>query len=424
VAVPAATYDRAVHRVLWFLLALQFIAICSCAPEVPAWSDVDRALVASGPTDNPFVHANGTALVDGNGDRLKLRGYNLGAWLLWEGWMMGGGWSLHGETTMMGRLADVVGDTDADAFREEFRARFITEEDIRRMAESGANVVRVGLNHNVLENDDADHTPREAGYALFDDLLLWCEQHGVRVVFDLHAAPGGQSSAFMADPEDEKLWDSVDKQDRTVALWREIAVRYRDNDTIAGYDLLNEPDAPDPETLLAFYQRLAEAIRDIDPLHMIIVEGTNVAGELKEFTRAITWNQVYSVHQYGFFGDWRTSELERWTAVSTEHQVPLWVGEFGLSDASDIQRSVELYNDDDNIAGYALWAWKEIHDEDDMPLIVSGAPDEWYKLARYMNGNWSKPTVQEARIGMSGVLDALAPSECTEREDVLDVVSP
>ena len=49
------------------------------------------------------------------------------------------------------------------------------------------------------------------------------------VVLDLHAAPGGQSGYFIADPQGKKrLWDDETYQQRTVALWKAIAARYHD----------------------------------------------------------------------------------------------------------------------------------------------------------------------------------------------------
>jgi hypothetical protein len=128
------------------------------------------------------------------------------------------------------------------------------------------------------------------------------------------------------------------------------------------------------------------------------------------FTAAVTWNQAYSVHQYEFFGDWRSDELNRWTAVSRAHGVPLHIGEFGLSHAEDIAVSVDI------------WSWKEAVDEDDMALLALDAPPEWFELARYMNGAWGKPTKAQAERGIDGFLDALHADQCTVRDDVIDAI--
>ena len=36
---------------------------------------------------NPFIHADGQCLVDGNGQEILLKGIGLGGWLLPEGYM-------------------------------------------------------------------------------------------------------------------------------------------------------------------------------------------------------------------------------------------------------------------------------------------------------------------------------------------------
>lgn len=400
------------------LLVLCWVCFtAACAPAVPSWNNADRELVASGPEDNPFIHTDGTRLVDKNGDEVFLRGANLGGWLSSEGWMLGGGWSLDGERKLMGRLAELVGHEEASAFREGVREQFISEEDIKALADAGANTVRVGINHVLVEESES-HAPREAGYAILDQLFAWCDEHSVKVVLDLHAAPGGQSPHWMADPDDVLLWDSESHQDRTVAIWQEIARRYGERDVIAAWDLLNEPSPPDGETLLRFYQRLAAAVRDIDPHHLIFLEGPSAASDMTPFTEAVTWNQAYSVHQYEWFGDWRENELDRWTAVSDAHNVPLWVGEFGLSHPEDLKASVDIY--DRRGIGFAVWSWKQAVNEDDMPVIVE-PPQEWTDVAKYMNGAWGKPSKEDARRGMAGFLDALHIDECRVRDDVMEM---
>ncbi len=79
-----------------------------------------------------------------------------------------------------------------------------------------------------------------------------------------------------------------------------MAIRYRDRDMVAGYDLLNEPDPP---TGVAMYTRIATAIREVDTQHMIIVEGANYARDFSMFTAPIDANRVYSFHLYPFTSD-------------------------------------------------------------------------------------------------------------------------
>ena len=64
---------------------------------------------------------------------------------------------------------------------------------------------------------------------------------------DLHGAPGGQTGANIDDCVDDfpRLFTDRDSWDKALALWGELARRYRDRWIVGGYDLLNEPLRPD-----------------------------------------------------------------------------------------------------------------------------------------------------------------------------------
>ncbi len=391
------------------------LLLAACGPSIPDWSSALPPVDAP-PAANPFVHQDGRRLVDGSGAPIALRGVNLGGWLAWEGWIFGGGWSLDGESKLMARLAQVVGPEEAERFREGVRERFITEDDVARIASLGFNTVRVPINHVLLEDDAHPYAYRPEGWAVLDRLLDWCEAHGVMAVLDLHSAPGGQSPWFMADPDATLLWDSNANRDRTVALWRAIAARYAKRPGLAGYDLLNEPSPPNDAVLFDLYRRIAAAIREVDPNHLLILEGTAGASNLSAFTGPISTNQLYSVHQYEFFGDWKADELARWSAVGEAHGVPLWIGEFGLQTAGPTAKSVALYAAP-GLAGFAFWSWKEAVPSHDNLVRVTEAPKAWIELASWMNGAMvGQPSAEAARAVMQAFLDALPLSRCTVDE--------
>jgi endoglucanase len=136
------------------------------------------------PVNNRMVHRDGNQIVDASGRPLKLRGVNLGGWLLWEPWMWGGH-LLASESKLSGRLESVVGPAEMAKFRREVYDNFITEHDIQQISRLGFNVVRVPMNHSLFEND-------APGWPVLDRLLSWAEQYHVYVILDLHAAPGGR----------------------------------------------------------------------------------------------------------------------------------------------------------------------------------------------------------------------------------------
>ncbi len=76
---------------------------------------------------------------------------------------------------------------------------YIVEANIERIASLGFTVVRMLINHTILEDDAASGVYKQAGWDRIDRLLACCEKNGVYVVVDLHSAPGGQSRYFFAD---------------------------------------------------------------------------------------------------------------------------------------------------------------------------------------------------------------------------------
>ena len=230
----------------------------------------------------------------------------------------------------------------------------------------------------------------------------------------------------MADPRGPSLWKSPEAQARTVALWRAIAERYRGRAAVAGYDLLNEPDPPSGPELFDLLRRIATAIREVDDQHLLILEGSSGDSNLSMFTGPVSHDVVYSVHQYEFFGDWRRDELTRWHALSQAHQVPLWVGEFGLDGPKMMASTVALYDDPQvGTSGYAFWSWKEFNDHPDFFVRPRAPLPGWRALAGWMNSGWgARPTPAEVWRGLDEFLSATRLGECEVNEAMAAALVP
>ena len=372
-----------------------------------------------------FIHADGIELRDGQGNPIKLRGVNLGGWLQWEGWIWGGGFTA--ESVILSRLQGLVGPQEAARFEAEIYRGFVAEQDIARIAELGFNVVRVPINHRLLEDDDAPFVYKESGWEVLDRLLAWCESNGVYVVITLHSAPGGQSRLFTADPQQRNLlWQSNENQERTVALWQAIAERYRHRTIVAGYDLLNEPDPTSGEELIAFYQRIIDVVRAVDPEHLILLEGSNFAQDFSMFSAPLTYNQAYSFHMYSWFGDDRAEKLAAYSALARQHNVPLWNGEFGENTIEIIESTVALYEDPVYaIQGWAFWTWKKVPNR--FPALISipvidawSAVIEWIELPLWPN---EEPSAESAIQGINDFLANMTLDQNEENAEMIQILT-
>ena len=100
----------------------------------------------TGHAEGDFLRTKGHDMVDADGNKVLLRGVGLGNWLLPEGYMWKFGEDGDRPRKIEKIAEDLIGKEAADQFWIEFRKHYITEADIRRIAELGFNSVRPALN--------------------------------------------------------------------------------------------------------------------------------------------------------------------------------------------------------------------------------------------------------------------------------------
>ncbi len=201
------------------------------------------------------------------------------------------------------------------------------------------------------------------GWRLIDRLLGWARAAGLRVIVDMHAAPGGQTGVNHDDGVGFPLTFYVPRHKRlTIALWREIAARYRDETTLIGYDLLNEPISPYSDErylnpkLEPFYRDIVTAIRSVNKNHVVMLAGGQWSSSFAMFERPFDSNVVYTYHQ--FWADPTRKSIQRFVDFSNRWQVPLLIGETGeaTDDWNDKYRRLhERFG-----IGWSFWAYKNL----------------------------------------------------------------
>jgi len=216
------------------------------------------------------LQARSLDIVEG-GRPVRLRGVNLGGWMLIEDYMIGLPWT---EWKIREQFRKVLGDEAYSAFFNAFDQAFIADADISFLAQQGFNVVRLPFNYRHFEDDLAPGQWIESGFRQLDRVVNLCRKYNLWVIFDLHAAPGAQARDQNAGSAygETYLWYHREFMDRSVALWTEIARRYRGDATIAGYNLLCEPVTANVPLLNEFYLKTIRSIRKVDPDHLILLD--------------------------------------------------------------------------------------------------------------------------------------------------------
>ena len=390
--------------VLNFLFKSESINICE---------NFDCVINESNLNFENFVHSQNQTIVDYSGKEIKLRGVNLGGWLMWEGWIWGAGFD--SQTKMLKRLEEATDKRSLDWFKKNVYKSFVTESDIEAISDLGFNVIRVPINHAFLEDPE--------NWSILDNLIDWCKKYNVYIVLTLHSAPGGQANFFTADPDKILLWDSKENISQTLTLWKQISERYKEEKIIAGYDLINEPSAEDSQ-VVDLYKALVAVLRNNGDKHMIVIEGNNFAKDFNIFQSPISKNQTYSFHMYTWFGDDREKLLNRYTELSKKQNVPIWVGEFGENEYEMLESTVDMF-ENRNLAGWAFWTWKRLPNK--YPALVEiESSGKWNIVANYIKSFFvlKKPTKQEMIEGMDYFLNTVRFENNRVNNKMLEILLP
>jgi endoglucanase len=366
-----------------------------------------------------YVRAEGRKLVNGEGRELLLRGVGFGNWLLPEGYM----WKFPKEGDRPRRMErmveNLIGPGKAALFWELYYDRYITEEDIIRIAAEGFNSVRVPINARFLMKEGMlPLQVKEHRLAYIDRLIAWCREHRLYVILDLHGAPGGQTGTNIDDSErdqPELFTDDKNKQ-LTVELWRMLAARYKDEWIVAGYDLLNEP-LPDwfaeyNHHMMPLYKEIIQAIREVDQRHMIILEGVHWATDWSIFTEKLDSNLMLQFHKYWSTPD--TESLRPFLDKRVEWDVPIFMGEGGENNNDWYAQAFQLF--EDHSISWNFWPWKKL-DTKNSPCSIP-MPVDWNLLVRYLEGG-ERPDTDSAERILWEFLDHLPLGQCAYHEEVI-----
>jgi endoglucanase len=330
-----------------------------------------------------FIHAEGTRLVDAHGDRFAVKGINLGNWLVPEGYMFRFA-RARAPAEIEGVIETLIGLQEASRFWAEFRDVYIAKEDIRFIKAAGFNTVRVPLHWRlfVQPGDGGADKFEGPGWYLLDRLVQWCRESGLRVILDLHAAPGGQTGVNHDDGPGFPLVFYVPRYRRlTVELWRQLAAHYRDEPAILGYDLLNEPISPynDESYLNArlepLYRDITAAIRGVDTNHLVILAGAQWSTSFAVFGPPFDANAVYSYHK--FWAHPTRDALQSYLNFSNRWNVPLLIGETGEG-SNDWNKKFRRLNERFGI-GWCFWPYKSL--DSNTSVVSIRMPAGWELIA-------------------------------------------
>ena|GEM_PF-1437794 len=202
--------------------------------------------------------------------------------------------------------------------------------DLEKASELGANSLRIlvpyGQNYNWTKNDG---TPEPEMLAELDQVIALANQKGMRVLitlFDFYAEfpPAGSN-------EEAANWRYLDQ----------LALHYRDNPGVLGWDLHNEPDNYLPwkqnnqAKVLDWLSRAAQRLRQTDPNHFLTIGFGNWQNLLltgPNGLNALSLVDVVALHSYNPDDlDYMINTVQ----ASGAAKLPVLLEEFGWPSASE-----------------------------------------------------------------------------------------
>jgi endoglucanase len=273
------------------------------------------------------LHTAGRYIVDGDGQRVRLRGIN------WNG--------AHEEKFVPLGL--------------DFHA---PDEIAARIAELGFNSVRLTYSDEMVATDPIPAPETVAGapaltgrsaMEVFDATVAALTAQGLYVILNNHMS----DAAWCCSLEDgNALWYNERwSEAQWIDNWVSLAKRYAGNPLVVGADLRNEPRLPTLWSAAAIpevdwssaAERCAEAVLAERPDWLIVVEGVHFAADLsgvadRPIQLSVPNRLVYSAHDYSWFLPAKEADQAGYAALIDErwgylldppYEVPVWISEFG-----------------------------------------------------------------------------------------------
>jgi endoglucanase len=349
-----------------------------------------------------YLHRDGKKIVDGDGTEVILKGLNFGNSMVQEGYMMNTSGSAGTQHEIKAKLKALLGDSLTTEFYKAWLNNHVTKADIDSIKSWGMNSVRIPIHYEYFTSLTED-VWYDWGFNFLDSIITWCTQDEIYAIIDLHAAPGGQgTNAYISDYDSSKpsLWHSMANKNKTVALWGEIAARYKNEQWVGGYDLINETNNDDPnnvlpigannDSLLILFKRITKEIRKTDSNHILFIEGNGFANDFNGLTPTWDFNMAYSFHKY-----WTANNqgVIQWMLdIRNTYNVPIWCGETGENGNYNFTQEMELFNT--NGIGVAWWPMKKFDATNS--FVSCKWPANYSKILNYFTNAANKPTVGEA----------------------------
>lgn len=201
-----------------------------------------------------------------NSSKRKVRGVSLGGWLVVEHFITPSIYASTGNDKIIDEwtFGSLQPRDQAVSILQKHLNSFVSEDDIRQIAAAGLNHVRIPIGYWAFEVSPGEPFLKLNQWDLLKQAALWCSKYNLKVLVDLHAAPGNQNGFDHGGRRGVSTWaGNATNIQRTIDILQTMSREFSKSkyaNSVTALELLNEP-VTDKDVVLDFYQRAYQVVR-------------------------------------------------------------------------------------------------------------------------------------------------------------------
>ena len=167
----------------------------------------------------------------------KIKGVNLGNWLVLEKWMLPELFEGTGAEDEVW-LNRKMNPAELKEKMKEHRDTLITEQDFAFIKEQGIWLLRIPVPYFIF----GDRPPFNGCVEYLDKAFDWAEKYGLQILIDLHTVPGSQNGYDNGGLTGVCKWcKNPEEVEFALTVLERLAKRYGQREGLYGIEVLNEP---------------------------------------------------------------------------------------------------------------------------------------------------------------------------------------